>query len=58
MTGNRAQRAEILIEGDLVNKKEIKPSTQSKLINCIHYLNVELTMDATCYCGKNPSASL
>ena len=58
LTGNRAQRAEIWIQGDQVAKKNINPSTSSKLINCTHYLNVVLQLDATCYCGKNPSASL
>lgn len=58
LTGNRAQRAEIMIKGDEVAKIDIKPSTSSRLINCFHYLNVELVLDATCYCGKNPSATL
>lgn len=58
LVGSRAQRSEIMIQGDLLNQTTIHPSTNSRLINCTHFLNVELELDACCYCSKLPSATL
>ena len=58
MTGNRAMRVELNIQGDPLRKIDIKPSTESELIKCSHYLTIELQLDASCYCGRNPEARL